>query len=306
MTGKIVLASPRGFCAGVERAIDVVEEALAKYGKPVYVKHQIVHNSHVIDDLSQKGAVFVESVDDVPNGSVVIFSAHGVPPSAHAEAAARNLRIIDATCPLVAKVHLEAKRYSREGYSILLVGHRGHVEVIGTSGEAPEVTQLVETVEDANKVIVPNPDKVVCLTQTTLSVDDTRKIVEALKARFPRLVFPPKEDICYATQNRQNAVKELAKGVGLVIVVGSKNSSNSNRLVEVARDLGVKAYLVNEFSEIDPVWLDNVDSVGITSGASVPDYLVQEVIKRLKESGISEVVELSVLKENTKFSLPRI
>lgn len=306
MTGKIVLASPRGFCAGVERAIDVVEEALAKYGKPVYVKHQIVHNSHVIDDLSQKGAVFVESVDDVPNGSVVIFSAHGVPPSAHAEAAARNLRIIDATCPLVAKVHLEAKRYSREGYSILLVGHRGHVEVIGTSGEAPEVTQLVETVEDANKVIVPNPDKVVCLTQTTLSVDDTRKIVEALKARFPRLVFPPKEDICYATQNRQNAVKELAKGVGLVIVVGSKNSSNSNRLVEVARDLGVKAYLVNEFSEIDPVWLDNVDSVGITSGASVPDYLVQEVIKRLKESGISEVAELSVLKENTKFSLPRI
>ncbi|MBI2144924.1 4-hydroxy-3-methylbut-2-enyl diphosphate reductase [Candidatus Woesearchaeota archaeon] len=306
MTGKIVLASPRGFCAGVERAIDVVEEALAKYGKPVYVKHQIVHNSHVIDDLSQKGAVFVESVDDVPNGSVVIFSAHGVPPSAHAEAAARNLRIIDATCPLVTKVHLEAKRYSREGYSILLVGHRGHVEVIGTSGEAPEVTQLVETVEDANKVIVPNPDKVVCLTQTTLSVDDTRKIVEALKARFPRLVFPPKEDICYATQNRQNAVKELAKGVGLVIVVGSKNSSNSNRLVEVARDLGVKAYLVNEFSEIDPVWLDNVDSVGITSGASVPDYLVQEVIKRLKESGISEVAELSVLKENTKFSLPRI
>ena len=303
---KIVLASPRGFCAGVERAIDAVEKALAKYGRPVYVKHQIVHNSHVIDDLRKEGEVFVEDLDEVPPGSVVIFSAHGVPPSAHDEAAKRNLTIIDATCPLVTKVHMEARKYSREGYSILFVGHRGHVEVIGTSGEAPELTQLVETVEDANNIPVSNPDKVVCLTQTTLSIDDTRKVIEALKARFPRIIFPPKEDICYATQNRQNAVKELAKGVGLVIVVGSKNSSNSNRLVEVARNSGANAYLVNDYREINPDWLVNVFSVGITSGASVPDYLVQEVIGHLKSAGVAQVTELATIVENLKFVLPRI
>ncbi len=303
---EILLAKPRGFCAGVERAVDVVEKALGMYGKPVYVKHQIVHNSHVVSSLAEKGAVFVESLEEVPDGSTAVFSAHGSPPKDYEEAAARKLRVIDATCPLVTKVHFEAKKYANEGYTILLVGHRNHVEIIGTSGEAPEATRIIETVEDAQKVELQNPEKVVCLTQTTLSTDDTKRITDVLKQRFPLLQFPPKEDICYATQNRQNAVKELAKYAGLILVIGSRNSSNSNRLVEVAKDAGAKAHLINDQGEINPGWLEGVKAVGLTSGASAPDYLISDVISKLKSLGVAEVRELKVVEENVKFALPKI
>ncbi len=306
MVKEVLLAKPRGFCAGVERAVDVVEKALGMYGKPVYVKHQIVHNSHVVSSLAEKGAVFVESLEEVPDGSTVVFSAHGSHPKAYEEAAARRLKVIDATCPLVTKVHFEAKKYANEGYAILLVGHRNHVEIIGTSGEAPEATRIIETVEDAQKVELQNPEKVVCLTQTTLSMDDTKRIMDVLKQRFPLLQFPSKEDICYATQNRQNAVKELAKHAGLILVIGSRNSSNSNRLVEVAKEAGARAHLINDQSEINPGWLDGVKAVGLTSGASAPDYLVSDVISRLKSLNVAEVRELKVVEENVRFALPKI
>ncbi len=306
MTKKVLLAKPRGFCAGVERAVDVVEKALGMYSKPVYVKHQIVHNSHVVSSLAEKGAVFVESLEEVPDGSTVVFSAHGSPPRAYEEAAARRLKVIDATCPLVTKVHFEAKKYANEGYTILLVGHRNHVEIIGTSGEAPEATRIIETVEDAQKVELLNPEKVVCLTQTTLSMDDTKRMTDVLKQRFPLLQFPPKEDICYATQNRQNAVKELTKHAELILVIGSKNSSNSNRLVEVAKEAGAKAHLINDQSEINPEWLEGVKAVGLTSGASAPDYLMSDVISRLKSLSVAEVRELKVVEENIKFTLPTL
>ena len=306
MAQKIVLASPRGFCAGVDRAIDIVEKALQAYGKPVYVKHQIVHNTHVIDSLEKKGAIFVDSIEEVPENSLVIYSAHGVPPKVRQEAEARKLRVIDATCPLVTKVHNEAKKYASEGYSIILVGHRGHVELEGTSGEAPEATLIIETAEDAQNVKVPNPSKVVCLTQTTLSIDDTRKVVDALKKRFPSIILPAKDDICYATQNRQNAVKEIVKEAELVLVVGSKESSNSNRLVDVAISTGVKAYLINDWRDIKPEWLSGVKSIGLTSGASAPEHLVTEVIEHLKKSGINEVTQLTTVTEKVFFPLPKI
>lgn len=306
MTKEVLLAKPRGFCAGVERAVEAVEKTLDTYGKPVYVKHQIVHNSHVVSSLAEKGAVFVESLEEVPEGSTVVFSAHGSPPNAYKEAAARGLKVIDATCPLVTKVHFEAKKYANEGYTILLVGHRNHVEIIGTSGEAPEATRIIETAEDAQKVELVNPEKVICLTQTTLSIDDTKRIIDVLKQRFPLLQFPPKEDICYATQNRQNAVKELAKHAELILVIGSRNSSNSNRLVEVAKEAGAKAHLINDHSEINPEWLEGVKAVGLTSGASAPDYLVSDVISRLKGLGVAEVTELQAVEENVRFVLPKI
>jgi 4-hydroxy-3-methylbut-2-en-1-yl diphosphate reductase len=306
MVDKLILAKPRGFCAGVDMAIEVVEQALEKYGKPVYVKHEIVHNVHVIADLKKKGAVFVENIDEIPEGSKVIFSAHGIPPKVREEAESRKLKSIDATCPLVTKVHSEAKRYAAEGKSIILVGHHGHVELKGTSGEAPDVTQIIETVEEAQKVQVPDPDKVVCLTQTTLSIDDTKKVLDVLKERFPNLAFPPKEDICYATQNRQNAVKEIAKETDLILIVGSKNSSNSNRMVDVAKDLGVNAYLIDDCSEIKSKWFENVKTVGLSSGASAPENVVLEVIEKIKELGANETKEITVVEENTKFILPEI
>ncbi len=290
----------------MERAIETVERALEAYKAPIYVKHQIVHNSHVVNSLAEKGAVFVESLEEVPEGSTVVFSAHGSPPKAYEEAATRKLRVIDATCPLVSKVHLEARRYSKEGYGILLVGHMGHVEVIGTSGEAPEETQLIETVEDAMKVSVPNPEKIVCLTQTTLSIDDTKKIIDTLKVRFPKLILPPKGDICYATQNRQNAVKQLIQDIQLLLVVGSRESSNANRLVEVAKAAGVPAHLINDYKEISQDWLKNADSVGLTSGASTPEYLVKEAIEHLKKSGNKNITEKGTIAENMKFAMPKI
>jgi len=301
-----VLASPRGFCAGVDRAIEVVEQAIAKYGKPVYVRHEIVHNSHVIDSLAKKGAVFIESLAEVPENSWLIYSAHGVSPKVREEAQALKLRVIDATCPLVTKVHNEAKKYATEGYTIILVGHRGHVELEGTSGEAPEATKIIETVEDAESVQVPDPNKVVCLTQTTLSMDDTKKLVDALKGRFPAMIQPAKDDICYATQNRQNAVKEIVKEAELVLVVGSKASSNSNRLVDVARSKGARAYLINDWKEIMPEWLEGVQTVGLTAGASAPEHLVTEVIEHLKKQGINEVKQLTTITEKVFFPLPKI
>ena len=306
MGQRIILASPRGFCAGVDRAIEIVEKALQAYGKPVYVKHQIVHNTHVIDSLTKKGAIFVDSLEEVPANSLVVFSAHGVPPKVRQEAEARKLRVIDATCPLVTKVHSEAKKYASEGYSIILVGHRGHVELEGTNGEAPEATQIIETAEEAQKVQVPDESKVACLTQTTLSIDDTKKVIDTLKSRFPKIMFPPKDDICYATQNRQNAVKEIVKEAELVLVVGSKESSNSNRLVDVAIGTGVKAYLINDWRDIKPGWLSGVKSIGLTSGASAPEHLVTEVIEHLKKSGINEVTQLTTITEKVFFPLPKI
>ena len=301
---KIILAKPRGFCAGVERAVEVVELALERFHGPVYVRKEIVHNPHVVNALRAKGTVFVEELDEVPRGATAIFSAHGVSPAVHALAKERDLRIIDATCPLVTKVHVEAKRYAQEGYAILLVGHAGHDEVLGTTGEAPAAIQLVQTVEEAKRVRVPDPDKVAVITQTTLSVDDTNAIVEVLKARFPKLVMPSKDDICYATQNRQNAVKAIAKEAQAILVIGAKNSSNSIRLTEVAEDAGRRAYLINDASEIEPAWFEGVSCVGVTSGASAPEHLVQEVIACLKRLGATQVEERELVREDVNFGLP--
>ncbi|MFN8523828.1 MAG: 4-hydroxy-3-methylbut-2-enyl diphosphate reductase [Chloroflexota bacterium] len=303
---ELLLANPRGFCAGVSRAVDIVEKALEIFGPPVYVKHEIIHNHQVVADLRGRGSVFVESLDEVPDGSVLIFSAHGVPPSDRAAAVARGLRVVDATCPLVTKVHLEAIRYARRGYHILYIGHRGHPEPIGTLGEIhASAGTLIETVEEAGTVSVPDPDRVVVLTQTTLSVNDTRQILERLRERFPQLELPPTEDICYATTNRQRAVAELSRDAELVLVVGSKTSSNSNRLVEVARDAGRRAFLVQSAEEINPAWFGGVSTVALSSGASAPEYLVQEVVDRLRSLGVASIEERVTEREDVVFPLPR-
>ena len=303
---RVLLAKPRGYCAGVDRAVEAVERALERHGAPVYVRKQIVHNKHVVETLSERGAVFVDETDEVPPGSLVVFSAHGVAPSVHAEAAERELRTIDATCPLVTKVHHEAKRFAREDYDILLVGHHGHEEVEGTAGEAPEHIQLVETAEDVANVTVRDPEKVVWLSQTTLSVDETMETVRALRDRFPTLQNPPSDDICYATQNRQVAVKAMAPRCDLVLVVGSRNSSNSVRLVEVALQAGAgAAHLIDYSREIDETWLAGVETVGLTSGASVPEVLVRGVLDHLAERGYLDVEEVTTAEETLTFSLPR-
>ncbi|HOB49628.1 MAG TPA: 4-hydroxy-3-methylbut-2-enyl diphosphate reductase [Mycobacterium sp.] len=306
-TGKrVLLAEPRGYCAGVDRAVETVERALEKHGAPVYVRHEIVHNKHVVDTLARRGAVFVAETDEVPEGALVVFSAHGVAPTVHQTAAARNLKVIDATCPLVTKVHNEAKRFAREDYDILLIGHEGHEEVIGTAGEAPDHVQLVDGVESVDRVTVRDENKVVWLSQTTLSVDETMEIVARLRERFPTLQDPPSDDICYATQNRQGAVKAMAPECELVIVVGSRNSSNSVRLVEVALDAGANsAYLIDYAEDIDPAWLDGVTTVGVTSGASVPEILVRGVIDRLGELGYGTVQTVTTANETLVFALPR-
>ncbi len=299
-----MLASPRGFCAGVDRAIEIVELALEVYGPPVYVRHEIVHNRHVVDSLRAKGAVFVDDLADVPPGSRLVFSAHGVSPQVRSEARDRGFQTVDATCPLVTKVHLEALRFARNGDEIILVGHRGHVEVEGTLGHAPERMHLVETVEDAEKVQVRNPERLGVLTQTTLSVDDTRDILEVLRRRFPAVRTPSKDDICYATQNRQNAVKAIAGDADLVLVVGAASSSNSSRLVEVAESLGAHAVLIEDAEGLDPAWLDGVRAVGVTAGASAPEALVQGVLDRLRELGCGEVENVSIVEEDVTFTLP--
>jgi 4-hydroxy-3-methylbut-2-enyl diphosphate reductase len=307
MTAKrVLLAKPRGYCAGVDRAVITVEKALETYGPPVYVRKQIVHNKHVVQTLEQRGAIFVEEADEVPEGALVVFSAHGVAPAVHEQARQRGLRTIDATCPLVTKVHAEARRFARDDYDILLIGHHGHEEVEGTAGEAPRHVQLVDGPDDVANVTVRDPDKVVWLSQTTLSVDETMQTVERLRERFPTLADPPSDDICYATQNRQVAVKAMAAQCQLVIVVGSLNSSNSLRLVEVALAAGAGAsYLVDFASEIDESWLDGVETVGVTSGASVPEELVVDVLRWLAERGWADVQEVTTANEKIVFSLPR-
>ncbi len=303
--GRVLLADPRGYCAGVDRAVIAVEKALEIHGAPVYVRKQIVHNKHVVATLERRGAVFVEETDEVPEGAVVVFSAHGVSPAVHQQAAARQLRTIDATCPLVTKVHKEAQRFAKDDYDILLIGHRGHEEVEGTMGEAPERTQLVDGAEDIASVQVRDPEKVVWLSQTTLSVDETLETVERLKGRFPGLQAPPSDDICYATQNRQQAVKQMAGECDLVLVVGSTNSSNSVRLVEVALEAGARAsYLVDYASEVDEAWLEGVSTVGVTSGASVPEVLVGELLDWLGERGYPDVETVKAAEERLVFALP--
>jgi len=301
---RVVLAKPRGFCAGVDRAIDVVNQALQLYGSPVYVRKEIVHNKYVIRALAAQGAVFVDELDDVPDGAVAIFSAHGVSPQVRATAAAKNLNVIDATCPLVTKVHMEAVRYAHEGRTILLVGHAGHDEVVGTMGEVPGQIQLVGSVEEAETVKVPDPDQVAVTTQTTLGVDDANVIIEVLRRRFPRLIAPASDDICYATQNRQTAAKLLAEDADLVLVLGSDNSSNSRRLREVAEGAGAKAYLIDDATEIQPAWLEGVESVAITAGASAPEYLVQQVVAYFRSLGVERVEEVVALDEKVTFVLP--
>ena len=303
LTG-VVLAKPRGFCAGVDRAIEIVERALELYDKPVYVRKEIVHNRHVVEALQAKGAVFVEELSEVPAGATVIFSAHGVAPSVWDDAESKQLRILDATCPLVTKVHLEVQRYARMGYSIILIGHEDHDEVIGTRGEAPERIQVVGSAEKVPALQVPDPTKVVCLTQTTLSMDDTETIIDALRSRFPALTMPSKDDICYATQNRQHAVKAMAKDVDLVLVIGAANSSNSNRLREVAEVAGVQAVLINHVSDLRPELFAGARRVGVTAGASTPEFLVQEVVAYCQQYGANEIHDLTVVEENVKFLLP--
>ena len=303
---RVLLASPRGYCAGVDRAVVTVEKALEQYGPPVYVRKQIVHNKHVVAGLQARGAIFVEETDEVPEGALVVFSAHGVSPAVHQQAADRQLRVIDATCPLVTKVHKEAKRFAAEDYDILLIGHRGHEEVEGTHGEAPESIQLITDQADVQNVQVRDPEKVIWLSQTTLSVDETLDTVDLLRHRFPLMVAPPSDDICYATQNRQEVVKQIADQCGLVIVVGSRNSSNSVRLVEVALEAGAGAsYLVDDAGEIRDEWLDGVYVVGVTSGASVPDDLVTGVLDHLAERGFPDVEEYTAATETLTFSLPK-
>jgi 4-hydroxy-3-methylbut-2-enyl diphosphate reductase len=303
---RVLLAKPRGYCAGVDRAVQTVEEALKLYGPPIYVRKQIVHNKHVVTTLEAKGAIFVEENDEVPEGAIVIFSAHGVAPEVYEQAKARKLKAIDATCPLVTKVHQEAKRFAAEDYDILLIGHEGHEEVIGTMGEAPARVQLVDGPDAVDKVTVRDPAKVVWLSQTTLSVDETMQTVDRLRQRLPLLQSPPSDDICYATQNRQHVVKEIAPQCDLVLVVGSRNSSNSVRLCEVALDAGAKAsYLVDYAHEIRDEWLADATTVGLTSGASVPDDLVMQVLDHLAERGFTDVAEVTTAQEKLTFSLPR-
>ena len=301
---RVILAAPRGFCAGVDRAIDIVNLALQLYGTPVYVRKEIVHNAHVVQELRGRGAVFVDELDEVPDGGRVIFSAHGISPQVRTQAAAKGLQVIDATCPLVTKVHLEALKFTRDGRWIILVGHAGHDEVIGTMGHVPGRMALVGSVEEAERVEVPDSDRVSVITQTTLSIDDTRDIIAVLRRRFPKAVFPPKDDICYATQNRQMAVKDMAGVVDLLLVIGSPNSSNSMRLVEVAQAAGVRAYLIDDISEMDPRWLEGVRTVGITAGASAPEHLVQEAVEFFRRMGVSRVEEVDGIREDVVFALP--
>ena len=303
---KVLMAKPRGFCAGVDRAIDTVNLALELYPSPVYVRKQIVHNRSVIETLSQKGAIFVDEMDEVPEGALVIVSAHGVSPEVFQQAQQRNLRVIDATCPLVTKVHLEVKRFAQEGLSIILIGHEGHDEVIGTMGELPGQIQLVSSVEQAEQVQVPDPGKVAVSTQTTLSVDDARAILEVLRRRFPKLATPSSDDICYATQNRQASVKLIAQQADLVLVLGSDNSSNSERLREVAEAAGAQAHLIDNVSEIRQEWLDGVEVVGITAGASAPENLVQDVVACFREMGVEEFEDVEAMTEKVAFALPSI
>lgn len=302
---QIILATPRGFCAGVDRAIAIVEKALEKFGAPIYVRHEVVHNKTVIDDLVKKGAIFVEALDDIPSGATVIFSAHGVSQAVREEAEKRDFTIFDATCPLVTKVHMEVRRLHTQGFEIIMIGHKNHPEVEGTMGQAPTGMHLVKNISDVEKLEVKTPQKLAWVTQTTLSVDDTAVIVQALEARFPGIMGPPKDDICYATQNRQNAVKQLADTVDMVIVVGSQSSSNSNRLREVAASRGIPAYMVDNESEINPKWLEGHPRIGITSGASAPEILVQRVIEKIRGEGIEKVLCMPGIEEHVIFTLPK-
>jgi len=301
---RVLLASPRGYCAGVERAVETVERALELYGPPVYVRKQIVHNLHVVRDLEARGAIFVDSEEDVPAGKTVVFSAHGVAPSVHASAESRRLKTIDATCPLVTKVHVQARRYAADGYTVILVGHAGHEEVVGTMGEAPDSIVLVESVADAERLELPETDRIAYTTQTTLSVDETGEIIAVLRRRFPAIRAPKKEDICYATSNRQWAVKEMLSEVDLLLVIGSRNSSNSNRLVDVARASGVRAHLIDDETEIDEAWLDGVETVGVTSGASAPEKLVERVCAWFRSRGVDEIEPYQMVDEDVTFRLP--
>jgi 4-hydroxy-3-methylbut-2-enyl diphosphate reductase len=303
-TKRVLLLKPRGFCAGVVRAIDVVKIALETFGAPIYVRKEIVHNRYVVTDLATKGAIFVNELDEVPEGARVIYSAHGVSPAVRQRALERGLKVIDATCPLVTKVHVEAIKFAKQGYSLVLVGHRDHEEVEGTQGEAPTVTQVVSTVEEVEALVVPDPDKVAYLTQTTLSLDEARHMIEALKKKFPNIVGPHAQDICYATENRQTAVKNAAHGADVVLVVGSRNSSNSNRLVEVAKNLGTSSYLIDKAEDIRPEWLNGVDTVAVTAGASAPEVLVKDVVEYLQTKGYGSVDEVEVMPENVRFGLP--
>jgi 4-hydroxy-3-methylbut-2-enyl diphosphate reductase len=302
---KIYLASPRGFCAGVDRAIDIVELSLKAYGAPIYVRHEIVHSRHVVNSLRQKGAVFVEELSEVPDGSIVIFSAHGVAKEVWAEATRRGLKVIDATCPLVIKVHNEVNRDYTQGYELILIGHAGHPEVIGTLGQVPDKFHLVSSVRDVEKLHVENTHHLSYVTQTTLSVDECRDIVEALHRRFPKIKGPHQEDICYATQNRQNAVKALSELVDVILVIGSPNSSNSNRLRELGEHCGIKSYLIDSSADINPAWIKGTKAVGISAGASAPEVLVTEVVDYLKRHGADQVEELMVIEEDVEFSLPK-
>lgn len=301
---KILLANPRGFCAGVDRAIEIVELALKKYGPPVYVRHEIVHNKYVVDDLRGKGAVFVAEVDEIPDGAITVFSAHGVSEKVEGDAALRDLPVIDATCPLVTKVHNEAKRYEAAGHDIILIGHKGHPEVEGTSGRVKEV-MLVENVDDVASLQVKDPDNLSYVTQTTLSLDDTKIIIEALKARFPNIQGPDTRDICYATQNRQNAVRSLAEEVNVLLVIGATNSSNSNRLRDLGEEMGVDSYLIADEKQIEPAWLEGAKKIGVTAGASAPEVLVKKVVDKLFELGAEGVEEFTGKQENIKFKLPQ-
>jgi len=300
----LLLLKPRGFCAGVVRAIDIVRIALDAFGAPIYVRKEIVHNRHVVDDLSSKGAIFVDSVDEVPNGERVIYSAHGVAPEVRDASKVRGLRVIDATCPLVTKVHVEAVKYAKQGYSILLIGHRDHDEVIGTLGEAPNVTQVVGSPQEAEVITVPDANRVAYITQTTLSLDEANTIINVLKRRFPNIQGPHAQDICYATENRQVAVKQVASEADLLLVVGSDNSSNSNRLVEVARNLGRSSHLIENFRSIQPEWLAGVETIALTAGASAPEILVEQAIEFLREKGFTKLEEVEVMPENVRFGLP--
>ncbi len=302
---KLLLAAPRGYCAGVDRAVQTVERALELYGAPVYVRKEIVHNKHVVAQLRERGAIFVESETEIPDGSTVVFSAHGVAPGVHENAAKQRLKTIDATCPLVTKVHVEAKKFAAQGYTIVLIGHSGHEEVEGTMGEAPENIVLVESEQDVDELEVEDPSRMAYISQTTLSVDETQSVIQRLRQRFPEIVGPRTDDICYATTNRQAAVKQLARECDLVLVIGSRNSSNSNRLVEVAREYGADSHLIDNETEVDERWLDGKRVVGITSGASAPDDLVERLIEFFRERGTTDIGVLEVVREDVRFMLPK-
>jgi 4-hydroxy-3-methylbut-2-enyl diphosphate reductase len=303
-TKRVLLLKPRGFCAGVVRAIDIVQIALEAFGAPIYVRKEIVHNSYVVNDLAEKGAIFVNELDEVPEGARVIYSAHGVSPAVRERARERGLKVVDATCPLVTKVHVEAIKFAKQGYSLVLIGHRDHDEIEGTQGEAPDVTQVVSTVQEVANLVVPDPNRVAYLTQTTLSLDEARDMIQALKNKFPNIVGPHSQDICYATENRQVAVKNVAHDADLVLVVGSTNSSNSNRLVEVSKNLHTNSYLIDTADAIQPEWLFGVNTVAVTAGASAPEVLVKDVVEYLQKMGYGSVDEVEVMPENVRFGLP--